>query len=146
MNYQFRMRGPVTPTTKGSPYGERQYWEMTEGNLTGEGINAKIAMPGGDWTLLSTDGFSRADVRVQFVTDDNELILLKYFGLIEVNEVFRKAAAENKSTDFEDHYMRMIMHFDTGSEKYQWLNKSFFIAEGQLIGTHEIHYKIYQLL
>jgi hypothetical protein len=29
-------------------YRSRQYWQMTEGTLTGEGLRASIAMPGGD--------------------------------------------------------------------------------------------------
>ena len=46
MTYRLRVRGPMTPT-RGSPRGERQYWEMAEGTLTGDRINARIAMPGG---------------------------------------------------------------------------------------------------
>jgi hypothetical protein len=45
MSYRLRVRGPMTPT-RGSPRGERQYWEMSEGTLTGDRINARIAMPG----------------------------------------------------------------------------------------------------
>ena len=62
-------RGPLA-RTEGSPLGERQYFEMTAGTLTGERINATIAMPGGDWMSRSPDGFWRPDVRVQLVTDD----------------------------------------------------------------------------
>jgi Protein of unknown function (DUF3237) len=55
MTYRLRVRGPMTPT-RGSPRGERQYWEMSEGTLTGDRINARIAMPGGDWYSPGVDG------------------------------------------------------------------------------------------
>jgi hypothetical protein len=32
---------------------------MSEGTLTGDGINARIAMPGGDWYSPGADGFGR---------------------------------------------------------------------------------------
>jgi hypothetical protein len=41
--------------------------------------------------------------------------------------------------------MRMVMSFDTGAEKYAWLNKSLFIAEGRLAGPAEIEYAIYRI-
>lgn len=145
MTYRFITTGPVAKTSKGSPFGERQYWEMTSGTLVGEQITAEIVMPGGDWLLIGDDGFTRPDVKVQFLTDDQELILLHYSGLVEVNETFRNAAANNQSTEYTDHYMRMTMKFDTGAEKYKWLNHHLYIAEGKLHGKNEIEYKIYQV-
>lgn len=144
MTYRFKTKGPLAPTN-GSPRGPRQYWEMTEGTLTGERINAKIAMPGGDWYNVSADGFGRPDVRVQLITDDGEVILLHYTGLVEQTEVFKTAAAAGSETSWNDQYMRMMMNFDTGAEKYAWLNKSLFIAEGRLTGPAEIEYAIYRV-
>ena len=40
--------------------------------------------------------------------------------------------------------MRMVMRFDTGAEKYRWLNESLF-AEGRLAGNKEIEYLIYHV-
>jgi hypothetical protein len=144
MTYRFTTRGPLA-TTHGSPRGERQYFEMTAGTLFGNRINARIAMPGGDWMSRSLDGFWRPDVRVQLVTDDDAVILLHYTGLVEQTDAFKKAASENRETDWSEQYMRMVMTFDTGAEKYSWLNRSLFIAEGRLIGTAEIEYAIYRV-
>jgi hypothetical protein len=131
--------------TDGSPLGSRQYFEMTAGTLIGERINARIAMPGGDWMLRSEDGFWRPDVRVQLVTEDGATVLLHYTGLVQQTDAFIKAASENRETDWDDQYMRMVMAFDTGAAKYAWLNQSLFIARGRLIGTNEIEYAIYRV-
>jgi hypothetical protein len=40
-------------------------------------------MPGGDWMIYGTDGYGRPDVRVQFITSEDALILLHYIGLVE---------------------------------------------------------------
>jgi hypothetical protein len=144
MSYRFRVRGPLPPT-EGSPRGARQYWEMTEGTLSGDRIQAKIAMPGGDWHVVGSDRFGRPDVRVQFVTDDDAVILLHYGGLVERTSAFNEAAKAGAATDWTDQYMRMFMTFDTGSERYAWLNQHLFIARGRLAGPGEIEYEIYRV-
>jgi hypothetical protein len=144
MTYRFTTKGPLAPT-EGSPLGVRQYFEMSAGTLKGERINARIAMPGGDWMFRSPDGFWRPDVRVQLVTDDGAIILLHYTGLVEQTDAFKRAAEADRETDWTDQYMRMSMRFDTGAKKYAWLNQSLFIADGRLIGTAEIEYAVYRV-
>ena len=103
-------------------------------------------MPGGDWMAVSTDRFNRPNVRVQFITDDGAVVLLHYTGLVERSEAFAKAAEHGNETAWGDQYMRMAMQFDTGAQKYAWLNQSLFIAEGRLAGPKEIEYRIYRVL
>jgi hypothetical protein len=131
--------------TQGSPRGDRQYWEMSEGTLEGQGLRAHVAMPGGDWMTISSDRFGRPDVRVQLESDDGELILLHYTGLVERTDAFQTAAEANRATDSEDQYMRFAMTFDTGAERYRWLNESLFLAEGHILGTNELEYRIYRV-
>jgi hypothetical protein len=144
MTYRLKVRGPLG-TTDGSPRGSRQYWEMTEATLTGSRIRAQLGMPGGDWMIYGSDGFGRPDVRVQFVTDDGVLVLLHYTGLVERTAAFTTAADAGAETAWDDQYMRMTMTFDTGSEKYAWLNQRLFLARGRLAGKNEIEYEIYTL-
>lgn len=131
--------------TQGSPRGDRQYWEMSEGTLERQGLRAHVAMPGGDWMTISSDRFGRPDVRVQLESDDGELILLHYTGLVERTDAFQTAAEANRATDSEDQYMRFAMTFDTGAERYRWLNESLFLAEGHILGTNELEYRIYRV-
>lgn len=145
MTYRFKTKGPLT-STNDSPFGEKQYWEMSEGSLYGSRINAKIIMPGGDWMNVSPDGFWRPNVRVQLQTEDNTIVLLSYTGLVEQSQSFKEAASLGKETNWDDQYMRMIMQFETGVGKYSWLNESIFIAAGRLINTYEIEYRIYRVI
>jgi hypothetical protein len=144
MTYSLVTKGPLN-STRGSPFGERQYWEMSEGRLTGKDISASIAMPGGDWMLVSNDGFWRPDVRVQLLTDDGAVVLLYYYGLVEQTQIFRTAAENDAETMWGDVNMRMAMRFDAGDSRYQWLNRFLFLAEGRLLGTGRIEYRIYKV-
>ena len=144
LTYHFTVRGPLG-RTEGSPRGTSQYWEMTSGTLTGHGLRAHIAMPGSDWMAESPDGFSRPQVRVALLTDDGALILMHYTGLVERTEAFTAAANDNRPTDWDDQYMRFAVTFDTGAERYRWLNRSLFVARGHILGTHELEYQIYRV-
>jgi hypothetical protein len=144
MTYRIRVRGPAKATA-GSPLGERQYWEMSDGELSGPRINARLAMPGDDCYRVGADGFGRPDVHVAFKTDDGETVMLRYEGLVQMNETFRRAAESDATTRFEDQYIRMAMFFDTGAARYAWLNQALFVAEGRLSGPKEVEYRIYRV-
>ena len=94
---------------------------------------------------LAADGFGRPGVRVAFVTDDDESILLRYQGLVQLTDAFTRAAGNDGTTRFEDQYMRMATFFDTGAARYAWLNQSLFVAEGRLAGPKEVEYRIYRV-
>jgi Protein of unknown function (DUF3237) len=144
MLYRLIVRGPLG-RTEGSPRGAREYWEMSEATLAGPRIEARLGMPGGDWMIYGPDGFGRPDVRVQFVTNDDALILLHYTGLVERTPAFVQAAERGGETRWQDQYMRMAMTFDTGDSRYRWLNQHLFVAEGRLAGANTIEYQIYRI-
>jgi hypothetical protein len=144
MTYRLGVRGPL-PSTKGSPRGERAWWEMSKATLEGKRIKAQSAMSGMDWFSARPDGFGRPDVRLPFNTDDGVMVLLHYTGLVETNTAFTKAAEEGGETRFEDHYMRMALNFETGAPAYAWLNQRLFIAEGRPSGKRQLEYCVYRV-
>lgn len=142
--YRVKTTGPLK-TTVGSPAGERNYWIVSEAELDGPAITARLAAPGSDWMWVSDDGFWRPDVRAPFTTDDGETILMHYTGLVQQTDAFMKAAEADRPTQWEDQYMRLMMRFDAGAERYRWLNQSLFVAKGRLLGTGRIEYAVSRL-
>ena len=142
--YRVKTTGPLK-TTRGSPDGERNYWIVNEAEIEGHKIRARIAAPGSDWMRVSDDGFWRPDVRTPFQTDDGETILMHYTGLVQQTDTFKRAAESNRPTEWNDQYMRLIMRFDAGAERYRWLNTSLFVAKGRLLGTGSIEYAVYRI-
>jgi Protein of unknown function (DUF3237) len=146
MTYWERIVGPLA-STKSSPLGERICWEVAEATLTGPRINAKLAFPGTDWMRLGSDGIRRPDCRVQLITEEGSTILFYYdVAIIKASEGFLAALQNGQATEFSAQYMRMSPQFETGDEKYAWLQQHLFIAEGRLSGKKEIEYKIYRVL
>jgi hypothetical protein len=145
MTYRVRTSHPLEPT-HGSPLGTRQYWQVSEASLYGPRIKAKLAATGIDWMGVANDGFWRPNVRAQFVTDDDAVILMHYTGLVEQTETFKQAAQADHETAFGDQYMRLAIGFDTGSKRYLWLNTSLFVAQGRLLGTGHIEYEVFRVI
>lgn len=144
MTYRVTTTNPLEPT-RHAPSGERQYWQVSQATLVGPRINASLAGTGGDWMAIGTDGFWRPDVRVQFLTDDGEVVLMHYTGLVQQTRTFTEAAFQDRPTSWTDQYMRLVIDFHTGSEKYGWLSTSLFVAAGRLLGTGRIEYAVHRV-
>ena len=42
--------------------------------------------------------------------------------------------------------MRLAVRFETGAQRYLWLNTNLYIAKGRLLGTGHIEYEVYRVL
>jgi uncharacterized protein DUF3237 len=113
------------------PFGLRVFYPVSGGEVTGPRLNGELLGGGGDWALVGPDGWARLDVRGQIRTDDGALIYTTYQGVIELNEGMQQASASGGETGFEDQYFRTAPRFETGDERYGWLNQSVFVARGR---------------
>jgi hypothetical protein len=142
--YEFAVVGKLkAPLDVGAgPFGVRRY-EVIGGSIEGKRIKGKALTGGGDWLLVGADGFARLDVRVQFLTEDGAAIYAYYPGLLELNQKVGQAIASGGQTDYGDQYFRVTPRFETGDQRYAWLNQTLFAAEGRL-GAGMVEYKVYR--
>jgi hypothetical protein len=70
---------------------------------------------------------------------------MHYTGLVQQTEAFKRAAEADRPTDWPDQYMRLSIRFNTGAERYHWLNTSLFVAAGRLLGTGRIEYAVHRV-
>jgi Protein of unknown function (DUF3237) len=128
------------------PFGRRVYFEVADGAANGERFNATAVGGGGDWILLGTDGYGRVDVRVQLQTNDGAHVYCQFFGLLELNSAVSHAMATGEGTTFEDQYFRTSPRFETGADRYAWMNTSLFVARGRLRAGGGVHYEVLRVL
>ncbi len=128
-----------------TPIGERRIAKVTGGTFTGPEMNGKILPGGGNWLLLRSDGSLQLDVRVTLETDDGALIFMTYRG-------FRHGPAEvmarlNKGEDVDpsEYYFRVAPFFETGAEKYDWLNRIVAVGTGHRLASGPV-YEVYKIL
>jgi hypothetical protein len=84
-----------------------------------------------DWELIAADGIGALDVRFTLETDDGAVIYVTYLGRID--ESLGGAAPIYAAPLFE-----------TGDERYAWLNEIVAIAKGTLDGD-TLTYEIYEV-
>jgi uncharacterized protein DUF3237 len=127
------------------PYGARSFFEVTEGEVSGERLNGKLLTGGGDWALIGPDGWARLDVRAQIETTNGARILLCYYGVLPLNEAMQQALRTAGGTEYGDHYFRTSPRFETGDPSYAWLNQTVFVGAGHLRPDLVVEYEVFRV-
>jgi hypothetical protein len=133
---------PPLPIGTG-PIGTRMYFDVTGGDFEGDRLSGRI-LGGGEWALIGPDGFLRVDVRLQAETHDGAFLYIQYVGLLEFSDKVQAAVASGGGTDFGDQYFFTNPRFETGDERYAWLNTTFFIGEGRLLADSGVEYRVWR--
>jgi hypothetical protein len=85
------------------------------------------------------------DVRIQIETDDGAVIYVRYEGLIELNEASSAALMDRAAeTSWGDQYFRTSPRFETGDERYAWLNRTLFVACGRVVAGG-LEYEVFRV-
>jgi len=114
----------------GTPSGGRWIFEVESGRFEGERLRASMeGSAAADWLQVGPDGTGTLDVRCLLRTDDDALVFLHYTGRVDLAAGTGPYAAPQ---------------FDTGDERYCWLNKVQAVAKGVLDGL-TLTYDVYEL-
>jgi hypothetical protein len=141
--YFARLKPPVE--VGAGPHGTRVFFEVIDGEVTGERISGRLLTGGGDWLLVGPDGVGRLDVRAQIETHDNAVLYLTYEGVLEMNERVQTALAEGTETAYEDQYFRTTPRLETGDERYAWVNQTVFVGQGRIYPGSGVQYRVYRV-
>jgi hypothetical protein len=136
----------VTPVSMGNgPLGERIIADLTGGHFEGPNMKGKVRASGADWALVGPDGNLRLDVRAVFETEDGASIYVTYRARMEATEAIQEALEGGGATNFGDNYFISQLQFETGDERYQWLNNLMAVGEGKL-KPNEVTYRVYAVI
>jgi hypothetical protein len=126
-----------------APIGTRMYYDVSGGEVIGDRIRGKL-LGGGEWALIGPDGFLRPDVRLQVETHDGAYLYIQYLGLLELNEKVQSALANGTGTEYGDQYFFTNPRIETGDERYEWVNTTFFIGEGRILPNSSVEYRVWR--
>ena len=115
------------------PKGKRVSVDVPEVTLEGPGIKASLAInDAADWLTLSgpDDELGTLDVRFTLKTDDGAFIYVEYGGC----------------ADMQTNLIVSTPTFQTGDERYQWLNKIQAVGAGKFDpDTGILVYQLYRV-
>ena len=85
------------------------------------------------------------DVRITLRTDDGCLIYMSYRGVTSITPEVIQRITRGESVDPTEYYFRTTPVFETGAEKYSWLNRIVAVGVGQRLPT-AVSYMVYEIL
>jgi hypothetical protein len=108
--------------------GTRAIVAAASGSFEGDRLRGTVEGPGGDWVVVRPDGTMRLDVRVLLRTADGADILMTYLGVGTPNG------------------LRTAPLFETGDERYAWLNDVQAVAVGEVApDLSSVSYEVFEV-
>jgi hypothetical protein len=130
------------------PLGRRVLFGAAGGSFEGPRLRGEVLAGGGDWALFRQDGAMALDVRLTLRTDDAALVHMTYGGRWITPPELRADVADPATRyqiDPTRYYFRTTPLFETGAERYAWLNDIVCVGSGYLVDGG-IAYKVSQVL
>ena len=126
------------------PYGMRQIFDVTGGEVTGERLRGRILPSGADWILVGADGVGRLDVRATIETHDGANVYVSYTGVLHMTDAVTRAVSGGGFTEFGETYFYVSPRFETGDPRYAWLNGIFVVSQGR-VGPLRVEYRVFEV-
>ena len=104
--------------------------EVTAVEAVGDRFRATLhGNAAADWLKVSPEGFGTLDVKVTLKTDDGALIHAAYYGRLQFDTMTVYAAPQ----------------FQTGDERYLWINRIQAVAKGKFNELGQLVYEMYEM-
>ena len=128
-----------------TPRGTRGIGYIKGGTFEGPQLRGEVPPGGGDWLLIRADGVRAPDVRLTLRTDDGDLVYMSYRGIYHIAPEILQRARSGEAVDPSEYYLRTTPVFETGSEKYGWLNRIVAVGIGKPTPPG-VSYTVYAIL
>ena len=125
-----------------SPFGLRNIFIVTGGTFEGPKLRGTVRPGGGDWFLTLANGVGELDVRGTMQTHDGALILVTYHGVLDVSPAVTQRVFAGEDVSPSEYFFRTTPRFETGDERYAWLNKTVTVATG-CFGPGWVAYRVF---
>ncbi len=113
-----------------APLGNRRGVPITGGRFSGERLSGRVLAGGADWQLVRADGVTDLDARYTLETDDRALIYVRNTGYRHGPAEVMQRLAKGEAVDPSLYYMRTTPWFETGDNRYVWMNRIVCVATG----------------
>lgn len=126
-----------------TPLGERRVVQILTGRFEGR-LNAELLPGGADWQFVTEGGTSYLNARYIVKTPEGVFILVRNRGIRHGSPEVIAQVMQGETVDPSAYYFRSTPTFETGDERYAWLNKIVALcagartADGLLLDFYEV--------
>jgi hypothetical protein len=131
--FQVHLDHPPWDLGRPTELGNRRIVPITGGAFNGPRLTGQILDQGADWQVVTDAGTTVVDTRYLLRTDDDALIFLSTRGFRDGPRQVLAALAAGDTVDPATYYFRITLTFETGDERYRWLNT--VVAIGSALRT-----------
>lgn len=121
---------PATAGIGATPAGIRRIAPVTGGTFVGDRLSG-TARAGADWAVIRPDGALNIDVRLTLETHDHALIYLQYAGRFVATPDGMARFSKGVLLDPADYSLVITAKFESGDERYVWLNNVIAVGTGE---------------
>jgi Protein of unknown function (DUF3237) len=117
--------------------GTRVIVEVASAQVKGDRLRAELAGAAvADWILIGPDGTATLDIRATLRTDDGAIVFMQYNGknASDCSQGFQLPAT-----------IYVTPRFETGDERYTWLNRIQAVGKGILYEDLSLDYEWYEV-
>jgi Protein of unknown function (DUF3237) len=111
-----------------TPYGRRRIIPILGGRVTGARLQGEVVPGGADWQYVRADGVIELEARYSIRTEDGVEIAITNRGLRRAAPEIMERMARGEAADPAQVYFRTVPVFEAPTGRYDWLNRSIFIA------------------
>jgi hypothetical protein len=132
-----------------TPKGRRSIGYVKDGYFEGPKLTGTV-LGGSDHLLVLADNAAVPDVRMAIRTHDGALIQMEYRGIMRAPRHVLQLFSEPEKVNPKDYYFRVAVFFETGDERYAWINQAVCVGYGfpdrLRSGVASLRYDVYKLL
>ena len=128
-----------------TPGAYRRVGVVPGGSFEGERLSGEVLDGGSDWQAVRTDGATTLSVRLVLKTRDDALIGMTYRGVRHGPPDVVARIEKGEVVDPASYYFRITPLFETGAEKYDWINRVVAVGIGYRRADGPI-YSVFEVL
>ncbi len=111
--------------------GARRIIPILDGHFEGPSMKGTFVKVGAaDWQRIRLDGVTQVEATYAIQTDDGVIIQVENFGLRHGPTDVMQRLLAGEDVDPAEYYFRTNPRFKAPQGKYDWLNRSMFVASG----------------
>jgi len=112
-------------------FGERRIINIKGGRFAGPKLSGKVLPGGADWQIIRNDGVVELEAKYTLETEDGAFIYILNRGIRRGPREVMERLGRGKQVNAGEYYFRTTPIFETGAEKYAWLNSLIAVATGE---------------
>jgi hypothetical protein len=133
LEFVFAAEGKLAdPLQVGVTYeGSRRIIPILDGHFEGPRLRGSfISMGAADFQFTRSDGVTQAEATYALQTEDGVIIQVNNYGLRHGPQQVLQRLMTGEDVDPAEYYFRTNPRFKAPDGRYDWLNKSIFVASG----------------